>query len=125
MLCLYIISCNGVIVCDIQSSKTYIEKESTGTLQNLSTSTDTLLRLTDTLTLLTAYNPMQLHKVKLQQLTVNEHVQYTDKIINAIQNNIPSIEISIPIVVYQHLVNIRFSERKAQQYTPTKKAGYM
>ncbi len=76
-------------------SKTYIEKESTDALQNLSTSTDTLLRLTDTLTLLTTYNPTQQHKVKLLQLAVNEHVQYIDKIIRAIQNGIPSSAVSI------------------------------
>lgn len=75
--------------------KTYIETESTDALQNLSTSTDTLLRLTDVLTELTENKTMQLHKAKLLQLAVNEQVRYTDKIIHAIQNDIPSSAIGI------------------------------
>lgn len=75
--------------------KTYVETENTDALQNLSTSTDTLLRLTDALTELTENNTIQTHKVKLLQLAVNEHVQYTDKIIRAIQNGISSSAISI------------------------------
>lgn len=75
--------------------KTYVETENTDALQNLSTSTDTLLRLTDALTELTENNTIQTHKVKLLQLAVNEHVQYTDKIIRAIQNGIYSLAISI------------------------------
>lgn len=70
--------------------KTYIETESTDALQNLSTSTDTLLRLTDALTELTENNTIQTHKVKLLQLAVNEHVQYIDKIIHTIQNGVSS-----------------------------------
>lgn len=75
--------------------KTYVETENTDALQNLSTSTDTLLRLADALTELTENNTIQTHKVKLLQLAVNEHVQYTDKIIRAIQNGISSSAISI------------------------------
>lgn len=75
--------------------KTYTETESTDALQNLSTSTDTLMRLTDALTELTENNTKQLSKVKILQLAVNEYVQYTDKIIQRIQNGVPSSAISI------------------------------
>jgi len=75
--------------------KTYIATESTDALQNLSTSTDTILRLTAALTELTENNTKQLSKVKILQLAVNEHVHYTDKIIHTIQNGVSSSAISI------------------------------